>query len=85
MMSCVKNRRWKSSRVTSPLSLLSFPSTLTVDLPRLENFRLREFEGDVTRDDSQRRFLEQHSITTLLRHCFEWSEHCSNIATMCCA
>ena len=37
-------------------------------------------------DDSQRRFLVQHSITTtLLRHCFEWLQHCSNIATMCCA
>ena len=37
-------------------------------------------------DDSQRRFLVQHRITTtLLRHCFEWLQHCSNIATMCCA
>ena len=42
-------------------------------------------EGDVTRDDSQRRFLSQHSVVTLLRHCFEWLQHCSNIATLCCA
>ena len=28
-------------------------------------------KGDVTRDDSQRRFLAQHSVATLLRHCFE--------------
>ena len=28
------------------------------------------FKGDVTRNDSQRRFLAQHSITTLLRRCF---------------
>ena len=28
-------------------------------------------KGDVTRDDSQRRFLAQHGVTTLLRHCFE--------------
>ena len=41
--------------------------------------------GDVTRNDSQRRFLAQHSITTLLRHYFEWLKHCSNIATLCCA
>ena len=36
-------------------------------------------------DDSQRQFLVQHSITTLLRHCFEWLQHCYNIAMMCCA
>ena len=40
---------------------------------------------DVTRDDSQRRFLAQHSVATLLRHCFEWLQHCSNIARLCCA
>ena len=34
----------------------------------------------VKRDDSQ-----QHSVATLLRHCFEWLQHCSNIATLCCA
>ena len=43
-----------------------------------------EFKGDVTRDDSQRRFLAQHSAAILLRHCFEWLQHCSNIATPCC-
>ena len=31
--------------------------------------------GDVTRDDSQRRFLAQHSVATLLRQCFEWLQH----------
>ena len=36
-------------------------------------------------DDSQRQFLVQHNITTLLRHCFQWLQHCSNIAMMCCA
>ena len=40
-------------------------------------------EGDVTQDDSQRRFLAQHSVATLLRRCFEWLQHCSNIATLC--
>ena len=39
---------------------------------------------DVTRDDSQRRFLAQHSVTTLLFHCFEWLQYCSNIWTLCC-
>ena len=28
-------------------------------------------KGDATRDDSQRRFLAQHSLTTLLLHGFE--------------
>ena len=28
--------------------------------------------GDVTRDDSQRRFLAQHCLATLLQRCFEW-------------
>ena len=42
-------------------------------------------KGDVTRDDSQRRFSAQHSVATLLRHCFEWLQHCSSIATMSCA
>ena len=41
-------------------------------------------EGDVTRDDSQRRFLAQHSVAILLQLCFEWL-HCSSIATLCCA
>ena len=40
-------------------------------------------EGDVTQDDSQRRFLAQHSVATLLRHCFEFLQHYSNIATLC--
>ena len=35
--------------------------------------------------DSQRRFLVQITITILLRHCFEWLQHCSNIAALCCA
>ena len=42
-------------------------------------------KGDVTRDDSQRRFLAQHSVATLLRHCFEWLQLCSSIAALCCA
>ena len=37
------------------------------------------------RDDSQRRILAQHSVATLLRNYFEWMQHCSNIATLCCA
>ena len=29
----------------------------------------------ITRDDLQRRFLTQHSITALLQHCFAWLQH----------
>ena len=39
----------------------------------------------VTRDDSRRRFLAQHSVASLLRHCFELLQHCSIIATLFCA
>ena len=48
-------------------------------------FLLELIKGDVTQDDSQRRFLAQHSVATLLPHCFEWFQHCSNITTLCCA
>ena len=42
-------------------------------------------KGDVTREDPQRRFLAQHSVATLLRHCFEKLQPCSNTAMPCCA
>ena len=46
--------------------------------------QVNESYGDVTRDDLQRRFLAQHSVATLSWHCFEWLQHCSSIATLCC-
>ena len=45
----------------------------------------KTFCGDATLDDLQRRFLAQHSVATLLRHRFEWLQHCSSVATLCCA
>ena len=36
-----------------------------------DNLRMIKL-GEVTRDDLQRRYLAQHSVATLLRHCFEW-------------
>ena len=42
-------------------------------------------KDDVTRDDSQRRFLAQHSVAALLRHCFEHFQHCSNIEPLECS
>ena len=47
--------------------------------------QVNESYSDVTRDDLQRRFLAQHSVATLSWHCFEWLQHCSSIATLCCA
>ena len=47
--------------------------------------RIISSQGDVTRDDSQQRFLAQHSVATLFRYCLEYLQHCSNIATLGCA
>ena len=77
----------------------SYSETSAVSLPQPRNVQpLRwawsglakrrltfQTKGDVTRGDSQRRFLAQHSIAALLQHCFEWLQHCSNIARLCCA
>ena len=46
---------------------------------------VNESYSDVTRDDLQRRFLARHNVATLLRHCFEWLQHCSSIVTLCYA
>ena len=52
---------------------------------RSPDFVYWELEDDVTREDSRRRFLAQHSDATLLPHCFEWSKHWSSIASLCWA
>ena len=62
----------------------SQPGPTTPD-QKTKRTTLRKSKGDVTRDDWQRRFSAQHSVTTLLRHCFEWLQHYSSIATMSCA
>ena len=46
---------------------------------------VKETWADVTRDNSQRQCSAQYIVTTLLRYCFEWLQHCFNIETMCCA
>ena len=43
------------------------------------------FKGDVTRNDSERRFLAQHSITILLRIVLNGYNKIAKIATLCCA
>ena len=49
------------------------------------NLRQRRLSYLRSRYDSQRRFLAEHSVATLLRHCFGWLQHWSNIAALCCA
>ena len=45
----------------------------------------RELKGDVTRDDSQRLFLAQHSVA-MLEQCCNHSKQChSNVAKLCSA
>ena len=41
--------------------------------------------GDVTPDDSQRRFLAQHSVAMLEQCCNHSKQCCNNVATLCCA
>ena len=40
---------------------------------------------DVTRGDSQRRFLAQHSVAMLEQCCTHSKQCCNNVATLCCA
>ena len=58
---CAKNRRFESSPVISPLQSCHFG----------------KIKGVVTRDDSQRRFLAQHSAA-MLEQCCNHSKQCSN-------
>ena len=55
-----------------------FPSH--IQMSPLEHFVLvfkhRKVMLHVT--DLQRRFLAQHGVAILLRHCFEWLQHCSS-------
>ena len=45
----------------------------------------RPRKGDVARDDSQLRFLAQHSVA-VLEQCCNYSKQCrNNVATLCCA
>ena len=42
-------------------------------------------KGDLTRNDSQRRFLAQQSVEILEQYC-NYSKQCrNNVATLCCA
>ena len=43
-----------------------------------------ELKGDVKRDDSQQRFLAQHSVTMLEQCCNHLKQCRNNVATLCC-
>ena len=88
---CARNCRCESCHVTSPLVNRTTP--LHAHHAFLVHFfavvvRLRReaerFKGDVTRGNSQRRFLAQCNVATLLGYCFDWLQYCFNIATPCC-
>ena len=75
----------------------SYSETSAVSLPQPRNVQpLRwawsglakrrltfQTKGDVTRGDSQRRFLAQHSVAMLEHYC-NHSKQCNNVATLCC-
>ena len=63
--------------VIKPIAFVVFPL-----LPSTSHLKVTV---SVTGDGSQRRFLAQHSVATLIRDCFECLQHCSNIAALCCA
>ena len=45
----------------------------------------KETKGDVTRDDSQRCVLAQHSVAMLKQSCYHSKQCCNNVATLFCA
>ena len=68
-----------------PVLAAFFPVFLEQKKPKgsyLTTKQLNLTKGDVTLRDSQQQFLEQHSVVTLLRHWFEWLQHCSNIVAL---
>ena len=63
------------------ISLLFLCTTITTNFQKLPNYT---FEDDVTQDDSQQRFLGQHSVATL-EQCCNHSKQCRhNVAILCC-
>ena len=77
--------------IIAPVSFLfSSINILCVKLNLCVRYFLRSnvsslFKGDVKRGDSQRRFLAQHSVATLLRLCLDWLQHFPSVAALCCA
>ena len=53
--------------------------------PLLTSSWSRRSKGDVTRDDSQQRFLAQHSVAMLEQLCNYSKQYRNNVATLFCA
>ena len=71
----------RSWRLRRQISLDYMTTALSPNLTRLLHNTASYAGYGVTRW----RFEAQHSVATLLRRCFVWSQHCSNIATLGCA
>ena len=63
---------------SSPMYTL-YPPTYKTNNQKPSNALLLH---ETTRNDDDD---SQHCVATLLRHCFEWLQHCSNSAALCCA
>ena len=86
-----EGKRVLSLSPQSPLVFLAYDFTrsqkkrLTSRAITSERSASRSTKGDVTRDDSQRRFFVQHGVA-MLEQCCNYSEQCrNNVATLCWA
>ena len=70
-----KKREEKKGGCASPI----------LSLPYLALATSRIFKGGVTRDDSRRRFLAQHSVAMLEQCCSHLKQCRDNVTTLCCA
>ena len=60
-------------------------ASLLSELSSTDNLNLLSaHKGDVTRHDSQRRFLAQHSVAMLEQCCNHSKQWLNNVATLCC-
>ena len=71
--------------LTSPLLPQNVQPVILHPIIERYCYVIRGLKGDVTQDDSQRRFLAQQSVA-MLEQCCNYSKQChNNVATLCCA
>ena len=71
--------------LTSPLLPQNVQPVILHPIIERYCYVIRGLKGDVTPDDSQRRFLAQQSVA-MLEQCCNYSKQChNNVATLCCA
>ena len=68
-----------------PASVLSEGLRFEENLDPRTKSREHETKDDVTRDDSQRHFLAQHSVAMLEQCCKHLKQCRNNVAMLCCA